>query len=513
MATGVSSRAGEIWGMMNPYVFWRRRPLPLILCACLAWWFGSVSQARSDETGQGRDPDLVRAIDAALDNPGIQTGFQGIVIQSLTDGTLLYTRNPDKVFLPASNNKLLTSGIALATLGSDYVWRTRLYRIGPLTDEGVVQGDLVLRGAGDPILTSEDLDDMVQQALRAGVRSITGNLYYDDSLFDRQRLGDLWAWDDEPYYYSAQISALNLDENLVTLQAKPGRKVGARVQVTVTPTQRYVRLQVSAVTGPAKSKYGLIFDRVRGQNLITVSGTLPIDVAAADNPAVRLTIEDPSRFTALVLAERLRQAGIAILGGVRDGSPVPANTPVVAEHESIPLAQMLRRLNKPSDNLIAECLLKTVGAERRQQGTSGEEGTGEQEARTWFAKIGLDVSRLHIVDGSGLSRVDFVSPRNLVRLLAYIHTQPYFSILYDSLPIAGVDGTLYRRMRGTAAEKNCHGKTGYVSHVSSLSGYVTTRDGEMLAFSILMNNYLAPVSQCTAAQDKIVELLANYTRR
>lgn len=354
---------------------------------------------------------------------------------------------------------------------------------------------------------------MAKQVYKAGIRHVTGRLRYDDSLFDRQRLGDTWTWDDEPFYYSSQISALNLNENLIYFEATPGKKVGERIHFSVGPAARYVTVVNNALTGPAGSKSTLTFERERGRNLITLNGKLPIDVATKDNLPFGVTIEDPSRFAATALSDFLRAAGIEIAPEPCDGPPTPKDAVLVAEHVSAPLSVYLKRLNKPSDNLMAECLLKTVGALQQGVGSGGESGTACQTARAWFESIGLDLTELNQADGSGLSRTNYVSPRNLVRLLTYLHTRPDFQVFYDSLPIAGVDGSLRRRMKGTPAEKNCHAKTGYVSHASSLSGYVTTRDGEPLVFSILMNNHLAPNSACIAVQDSMIALLAGYSRK
>jgi serine-type D-Ala-D-Ala carboxypeptidase/endopeptidase (penicillin-binding protein 4) len=459
------------------------------------------------------DPILAGAIDAALAVPGLQTGFQGIVIQSLRDNSVLYTRNPDQVFLPASNNKLLTSGAALELLGPNYVYHTRLYRTGTVTADGTLEGDLFLRGAGDPLLTPADIVALATQVRQAGIERVTGHLHYDDTLFDRQWLGDDWAWDDEPFYYSAQVSALNVNENLLDLRVLPGRKVGDPVRILVTPTAKYARLINNAVTGPAHSPRTLIFTRQRGQNTLIVTGTLPLDAPTATVPQEHLTVENPARYATLLLHDSLERAGVQLHNhDLIDGPAVPKAAVQVAEHLSIPLSALLVKLNKPSDNLVAECLLKTIGAEQKGVGTAGASGTGAQAARDFFLRIGMDVDRVQQADGSGLSRFNLVSPRNMVRLLSYIYTTPDFRALYDSLPIAGVDGSLAGRMKTGAATGNCHAKTGYESYVSSLSGYVTTRDGEMLVFSILMNNHLAGNLVCTAAQDRIVSLLANYSR-
>lgn len=475
--------------------------------------FVSVPAVWAEDAGQGSDPELVRAIDQILAVPGLQTGFQGILIQSLSDGVTLYERNADHVFLPASNNKLLTSGAALALLGKDFTYHTKLFRTGTLDSVGTLHGDLILQGAGDPILMPDDLLVLARQAYIAGIRRIQGDVRYDDSRFDHLWLGYSWEWDDEPFDYSAQISALNLNENVVAVQPQPGRKVGDPIRITVSPTDRYTTVVNKAVTGPSKSKASLVIDRKRGQNVIAVSGSLPIDAAAKDNPSVPVTIEEPSRFTTTVLAEDLSKVGIRVHGQAREGSPVPAEATLVAEHVSPPLTVILQKLNKPSDNLIAECLLKTIGAVQKGKGTGGEGGTGAQAARVWLAQIGLDVSRLQQADGSGLSRVNYVSPRNLVRLLIALHGRTDFPVFYDSLPIAGIDGTLRNRLKGTRAANNCHAKTGTMSHVSSLSGYITTREGETLVFSILMNGHLTGNRVCSTAQDAIVVLLADYTRK
>jgi D-alanyl-D-alanine carboxypeptidase/D-alanyl-D-alanine-endopeptidase (penicillin-binding protein 4) len=483
-----------------------------ILLLCLLSLLRPVF-ALTVDTEPGTDNELAHEIDSALDVPGLQTGFQGIVIQSLRDQSILYSRNADQVFLPASNNKLLTSGAALALLGPSYVYHTRVFRIGKLSADGNLNGDLYLRGSGDPLLMPADLDALATQIRLAGIQRVSGRLHFDDTLFDRQWLGDTWAWDDEPYYYSAQISALNVNENLINLRALPGHKVGAPVRIEMSPTSRYARIVNHAVTGPAKSKSTLVFDRPRGLNQFVISGSLPIDIAVKDAPKDRLTIENPARYAAYLFMESLQRAGVKVEhDDIADGPATPKSAEQIAEQRSMPLSELLKKMNKPSDNLVAECLLKTIGAEQKGIGTGGADGTGARVAKEFFLRIGLDTDRVQQADGSGLSRTNFVSPRNMVRLLAHVYTTPDFNTLYDSLPIAGIDGSLSGRMKSTAATNNCHAKTGYVSNVSSLSGFVTTRDGEMLVFSILMNNHLASNVVCTAAQDRIVNLLANFTR-
>jgi D-alanyl-D-alanine carboxypeptidase/D-alanyl-D-alanine-endopeptidase (penicillin-binding protein 4) len=470
---------------------------------------GAALRCAADDAGKGTDATLVAQIDALLADKTLQTGFQGLLIQSLKDDTVLYERNADKVFLPASNNKLLTSGAALALLGPDFVYKTRVAAAVAPDKHGVVHADVALVGSGDPVLSAADLTEMAHALKVGGVKQIDGMVTADDSLFDQQRLGDGWTWDDEPYYYSAQVSALNLNENLVSVRVFPGAKEGDPVRVVVTPTNRYMTLQNRAVTAAAKTKAAISVDRLRGRNTLVITGTLAVDTAEDAAPKVPVTVEDPSQFARTLFEEALAKEGIRV---GRKRLPPAVATVTLAEHASVPLREMLKLLNKPSDNLIAECLLKTVGAVKKGQGTTGSDGTGSQTARAFFASIGMDVTHLNQADGSGLSRLNFVSPHNFVRLLTYFHGQPTFPVLYDSLPIAGVDGSLRNRLKNTPAANNCHAKTGYVSRASSLSGYITTRDGEMLVFSMLMNNHLSSNALPVSIQDKIVLLLANYSR-
>lgn len=484
------------------------------------------SCAVAQTISKGSDPQLVAAVDALLENPAIASGFQGVLIQSLKTGETLYERNADKTFLPASNNKLLTSGVALEKLGKDWVYRTRVYRTGKIDAKGILHGNLILQGSGDPLLSPDDLKELAAKVKSSGIRDITSGIAYDAQLFDNQALGEGWTWDDEPFYYSAQVSALNVNQNMAYIQVHPGKKAGAGATFVVGPEglnnkrlpthlkstmNWYFRVR----TGAAGSKKTLIFQRDRGANVIRVSGSIPLDIKPADNLPTGVTLENPANFaTELFFAGlQFRHARFSEWSRYPFAQwAVPQDAVLVAEHVSAPLSIYLKRLNKPSDNLVAECLLKTVGAKVKGKGTANADGTGATVAKEWFQSIGMDTSRVRMADGSGLSRVNFVSPRNLVLLLTHLHSRPDFAVFYDSLPIAGVDGSLRNRMKNTAAANNCHAKTGYVSQVSSLSGYVKTADGEDLVFSILMNNHLAPNSVCRTIQDNIVAKLADYQR-
>ncbi len=498
----------------NIFLMKSRTSSTLFASVCLAATWTSLFLAPSgrclaDDVGTGTDSTLVARIDSLLADKTLQTGFQGILIQSLKDHTTLYERNADKVFLPASNNKLLTSGAVLSLLGPEFAYNTKVVAAVSPDRRGVLHADLTLVGSGDPLLSAGDLTNLAHALKTAGLKQIEGAVTADDSLFDHQWLGDGWTWDDEPYYYSAQISALNLNENLVSVRVFPGKKEGDPVRVVVTPTEKYMTVQNQAKTAAAKTKSSISVERTRGQNILVVTGAVALDTTDEAAPKVPVTVEDPTRFTLSAFREALAKEEIRI-----DGRQLPSATASVslAEHKSVPLVEILKLLNKPSDNMIAECLLKTVGAIKQGKGTAGSDGTGAQTARAFFASIGMDITHLNQADGSGLSRFNFVSPRDFVQLLTYLHTQPTFPVFYDSLPIAGVDGSLRNRLKNTAATNNCHAKTGYISRASSLTGYITTKDGEMLVFSILMNNHLSTNALPVSIQDKIVLLLADYSR-
>jgi PBP4 family serine-type D-alanyl-D-alanine carboxypeptidase len=278
------------------------------------------------------------------------------------------------------------------------------------------------------------------------------------------------------------------------------------------PSASYATLLNRSKTAAKGAKSTLVIRRELGKNRIVVEGGLALDAKSEERKPAAVTVENPPLYAVWVLRERLRRAGIRVNGDAKTGVKPREGATEIAQHRSAPLSKMLELLNKPSDNLVAECLLKTLGAEKSRQGVGTTAG-GIEAALAWFQEIGLDRSGIDMVDGSGLSRQNFVSPRNLARLLETMYGHPHAQVFLDSLPLAGVDGTLRNRMRGTPAEKNCRAKSGYVSSMSSLSGYVTTQDGEPLLFVILMNNHKARNSVATGVQNKIVVLLASWQKK
>ncbi|MGC8863818.1 MAG: D-alanyl-D-alanine carboxypeptidase/D-alanyl-D-alanine endopeptidase [Armatimonadota bacterium] len=464
----------------------------VILSLLLAWLSAALhAQVPSDK------------IDEILNDPNLSHGLQAIVIRSLKTGRTLYERNADKAMIPASNMKLLVSATALDRLGPDFTFQTALRATGPVNKRGVLEGDVVLVGGGDPVLETGDLTNFAKQLKAKGVRKITGSVIGDDSMFDDERLGWAWTWADLPYYYSSEVSALNLNRNAVAVWVYPGKQPGAPAVVTCDPPTSYVEIENSAITGEPGSEKTIWVNRRLGRNVIRVGGSIPAGTKVTHAEQM-ITVCEPALYAAHILRDELCKQGIVVLGGVRPGKSPPGAC-LLCSHTSPPLSKILALLNKPSDNLIAEVLLKTLGAVLKGKGTWA---AGAEVEKEFLAQIGLDLTGINIADGSGLSRMNYVTARNIVDLLTQMSQHKHAQVFIESLPVAGVDGTLRSRMKGTAAEGNVRAKTGYLSKVSTLSGYLTTRSGERLVFSILMNHHLCSNGPATAAQNRVCELLA-----
>lgn len=476
----------------------------LAVLALLRWAPGAVQPLpQSDGSGQ----DLASQIEAALADEQIRGGIQAVVVERLADGATLYERNPDTLMVPASNQKLLTTAAALHLLGPDFRYATSLMAKSSARVRSTIRGDLYLKGRGDPFLDNAGLDALVSTLRRTGVTRITGRVVGDGAYFDPPRYGYGWSWDDMSYYYSAPVSGLNFNRNVVDVSVTPGRAVGAAVTVRVSPAASLFTITNDARTGARGVGSSISVERELGRNLIVVSGHTPLNAGTQDRKPIPVTVEDPALYAATVLTEKLRKAGVFVTGAPRGGRSPASGLKEMARYEGQPLSEFIARINKPSDNLGAECLLRTIGAEK---GSGGNVPEGRRIVTEWLSAIGADGSGASIRDGSGLSRMNFITANTLRRLLRAMDAHPSGEVFRSSLPIAGVDGTLRNRLKDTRAAGNCRAKTGYVSNVSSLSGYVTSKDGERLLFVILMNNHPCRNAAATAVQDRIVRALADF---
>lgn len=459
---------------------------------------------------------LSALLDPILDGADQSGITAGVIVKALDetgDDAVWYERNADTLMTPASNLKLLTSAASLIQLGSEYTFKTELYGSAPLPKNGVLNGDLYVKGYGDPTLHTEDslkvqegvsVEEIAGWLKAQGIKRINGNLVLDDSYFDDQRLGLGWAWDDESYYYNPLIGALALNRGTVMVEYQPGAKAGAAVQVNLLPKTAYVKVINEAKTVAAGEENTFAITRDRGTNTIRVTGNLPL---GTKGDYERVPVEEPALYFGTVLRETLEKGGITFAGsGKVSVGTVPAQAVKWTEFVSQPLREIVSYLNKKSDNFYAEMLLKTLGAVKGEEGSAA---AGATIVRDTVQSLG-GPTNFDMVDGSGLTRYNLISARHILSVLEGMSRQETFEAYYDSLPVAGVDGTLQNRMKGTAAGQNVRAKTGSMTGVNSLSGYVTTPDGKKLAFSILLNGYAKDGKTFTDMQDQIAIALASF---
>lgn len=460
--------------------------------------------------GIPRDPveRLRYDIDRILDDSLFIPARAGIKVVSLESGEVLYERDSKTLMHPASNMKLLTAAAATALLGKDFPLKTAVFADTLLTAD-TLTGNLYFKGFGNPDLKSADLDTLVAQIRAAGISAVQGNIVADVSYFDDLYWGEGWMWDDEPYAFEAFITPLSINDNCVKVVVRPGINHGDSARVTIEPATSYVTLVNTATTVTDTVLVPLNVTRLFKERLNTIVVSGQIHNSSGPREYL-LSVWKPELYAAQLLKEALERKGIAVAGSTLIGTP---SSPVreIANHIGR-FDSMLVNLNKISDNLSAENTLKIIGAEKR--GIPGSARSGIYETKLFLAQFGIDTTKFLMVDGSGVSHYNLLTAEMLVQLLVGMTRRPeWFPLFYESLPIAGVDGTLSHRMRGTPAERNLRAKTGSISGVSTLSGYVTTRDGEMLAFSILMQHFLGGNRRYREIQDSIGARLAGFSRK
>jgi serine-type D-Ala-D-Ala carboxypeptidase/endopeptidase (penicillin-binding protein 4) len=447
----------------------------------------------------GQEESLQAQLDAALAKFGPHASV-GCRVLALPGGEVLYERNPDLSLTPASNMKLLTSAAALAILGPEYTYSTRVLATSPVKN-GTLRGDLILKGGGDPVLERPQLVELAVAIKGAGVKKVSGKLIVDDSRYVPDRLGDGWSWDDESYYYQPQISALTVDRNVATLDILPGKKPGDAAEVRIAPIPNYFDLLQRPTTGVAGSGRTVDWTRERARNAVRVTGSIAVDAEPLRERQV--TMEEPQRFAGTLFRQELRRAGVAVKGEVSDGS-TPPTALLLTERKSPPVRDIVKLFNKPSDNLVGELLLREIGLNAKGK---GDAASGGSAIREWLESKGLDVRGLRMNDGSGLGRRNLVTARLVSELLKASEDEPWAPVWRDSLPLSGKDGTLRNRMKGTAAEGRISAKTGTLGGVSALSGFVTTTEGRRLVFSLLENNFPPSVTP-KAVEDEVGVALA-----
>ena len=475
--------------------------------------------------------ELGRNIGRLIDESEFAHARWGVFVISLRDGRVLYARNAERAMAPASNMKLYTTAVALDLLGAGYRWRTSVYAQSEPDKNGTIAGDLTLYGRGSPDLSSSaerretpgSLDQLAEELHKRGVRRVRGSIVGDESYFRGEPLGDGWLWNDVQWYFGAEVSALSINDNGINLSITPSGKSGEAASIRLKPETAFVRVENATQTAERGEIATIGITRGLSDNNVRVWGDFP---AGGRGMSARLAVHQPALWAATLFRDALKRRGIEVEGEARmvdarenkEGARLdPERSVELAAVTSRTLGQIVRLTNKESINLYAELILRTLGKERgmsvpapdpKKARTRGDDEAGVAVIRQWLESRGVRVDALALHDGSGLSRLNLVTPEATARLLGLMIQTPSAESFRDSLPVAGRDGTLKFRLRSVNSNRIL-AKTGTLTYINSLSGYATTDDEELLAFSIICNDETEAESSSRTI-DAIAARLATY---
>jgi len=479
------------------------------LLTLVSWIVASGTFAVTAPADIYRDA-LSKRLDFIFRDSSLKKTQVGVEVYSLSRQESLYSLNASRPLAPASAIKLLTAYVALRRLGQDFTFKTEALATGSISG-GVLRGDLCLRGGGDPSLVTERLQMLVAELMRSDVREVTGNICVDDSAFDEIRIDPKRIPTDTDRPYNAPVGALSFNYNTTTVYFRPAESAGGKARVFVEPDTGFVELVNQTKTGARGSKYTLTASRVQadGHDKLVVRGSMPLGMAEQRS---YFNITDPARYAGFALRSFLEARGVKVRGREIRNTNVPPSARLLATLESFPLREIVVLMNKFSNNFIADTLVKTLSRELR--GAPGNMKSGLEVLREEANQIGMNTAGFNVVSGSGLTRENKVSPAQFTKLLNASYLE--FDVLPEllsSLPIAGKDGTLKRRMKGSAAYGRLRGKTGSIDGVSALVGLVQSRGGELLAFSVLMNDQSKSPGAMRPWQNYFGQALADFNRK
>lgn len=463
----------------------------------------SYSEAQDNLNGSSNNPEIEKIVNKG----GISRETTGINVVNLRTGKIIFQHNPNKPLAPASNMKLITSAASLALLKPEYKFKTSIYGDSYVRG-GVLTGNLYLKGFGDPDLTIERLWRMVRKLKNTGIREVTGEVIADESFFDSKEVSE--GWNVQRYgnaIYSARISALSLNRNTVDVWLRGGLKEGDKAIVTLEPENDFFQIDNQTVT---RGGYpNVIISRTvnpQGKNIIFIKGNIPLN---SHSEANKINLDNPGLYTGYVFYKLLQKEGIEVRGGNVKKGETPKSAIELVSSNSRTLASIVYDFNKHSVNIIGEILLKYLGATFKGPPGSAEKGAQVVKKEFFEKKVKMNASALNMIDGSGLSPLNKITSEHFIKTLEYMYKD--FSLQSDymaSLPVAGADGTLRKRTRHTLGERKFRAKTGFINGVSALSGYTSTKNGEPIAFSILMNNF-TNMGSAFSIQEGICTYLSN----
>lgn len=475
--------------------------------------------------------ELQTRISEVLAKPELAPAMVAVKVVSLDTGRVLFEENAAKLLRPASNMKLYTVAAALDKLSPDYRYKTTVYGPSKPDASGVIHGDLTIHGSGDPSFAArfndgdyfKAIENLATRIVNAGVKRIEGDLVGDETYFVGPKYGSGWEWEDLTWWYGAEISPLNVNDNALDLFIKPGSAVGQPASITTGPPDPLLTIVNKVTTSAKGTKRDLNIHRDINADTITIVGTIPMEDQGYKGA---ITISHPALLFVYMLRTSLVQKGVVITGKSRTTGNVsqPSIPPLsldlsatyeITTLESPPFSLIAAKTLKPSQNLYTELILRTLGRMTTPPPTLSpfrqtSEELGIYAVKSFLKTAGIRAESLVITDGSGLSGQDMVTAEATVQLLTFMNKHRYADVFRAALPIAGVDGTLHDRMKDTPAANNVRAKTGALSSAASLGGYVTTAAGEKLVFTIIVNNYGSDVNPRRVCIDPIAVLLASF---
>ncbi len=440
----------------------------------------------------------------------------GIKVVSLDRSEALFEKNPLGLYIPASNNKILTAAVALICLGPAFRYETQVLTDGPI-ENGTLKGNLIIRGTGDPSNSTQFhpekpfavFADWAAKLKERNIHSIEGYIIGDTAAFDENRFGKGWEWDDLVQAYAAPISALQFNNNSITVEVSPSVLKGSPARIRTSPLSHYLEIENKTVTEDKDSSLALRIRSGDSIESIVISGSV-----SPQSPVRTLTVavQSPVRYYLSALKHVLSEQGIdTLFCDIKESKNYVSPTLSLQWIQPSPqLSEILKPVLKESQNLYAETLTRTLGFSRQGEGTFAR---GKEIIEDTLEQMGVAKGSYSYADASGLSRLNLASADTLVQILEYMYRHRYFDGFYSALPVAGVDGTLKNRLKGTRAQNNLHAKTGTIANVSAISGYVRTSDGEMLAFSMIANNFLVAKDVAEHLQNMAIERLASFSRK
>ncbi len=488
-----------------------------------------VLNAQEDSTVKGKS--IIRKspvtilredLKSILDNPDLANAEIGVYVRSCKNGGTIFKMNESKNFIPASLTKLFTTSAALDFFKPDFRFSTRVYLDGSLSKTGTFEGNVIIRASGDPSISEKfnvDVVSLLKQWARTldslGIKEINGNLICDDRYFDNQYYAPGWCVDDLIYPFAAPIEAIAVHDNTIKFMISPGDSVGDFSKIEIIPHNNFVDIRNGITTVAYEKPEGVLAERNEKLEIIELSGTIPYDSTKKHSSELEISINNPVSFFLSLFKEVILEEGIGFNGALLDYSSAGydidyRNMNPIIRYSSPSLLNIITNINKESNNLAAEMLLKTLGKEGSGEGSFA---AGVNVVKKYCKSIGIPSTNVIIFDGSGLSRYNLLQPKYLVDLLFKIYFSDYREIFIGTLARPGEYGTLKRRLTHSKAEKRVFAKTGSMNNVMNLAGYITTQDGEYLSFAIMIMNHNVQESLVQNIIDLFCMRLATFSRK